>query len=95
MRISAGMVGILLNSYTPRENPTVQTIDDMAASELLTEGTLRRAKAIGHKFRTGLGVSKEEQQPVTKQEITSRLRSGFPMREAFRGQEIARDIQSG
>ena len=45
MRISAEMVGILLNSYTPRAKPTVQTNDDMAASELLTDGTaLRRAQ---------------------------------------------------
>ena len=45
MRISAGMVGILLNSYTPRANPTAQTTDDMAASGLLTEGrVLRRGR---------------------------------------------------
>jgi len=67
VRFFAGMVGILLNSYTPSENPTVQTNDDVAASELLTEGTVLRAKATGHQFRTGLDVSRKEQQPVRVQ----------------------------
>jgi len=57
VRISAGMVGILLNSFSPRENSNdlhlslgfalmdddeVRTSHGVAESELLTEGTVLR-----------------------------------------------------
>ena len=66
MRISAGVVGILLYSCSRRENfegPTsrVQMSYGVADSELLTDdAVLRRVQgAWGYKFRTGLDVHKE------------------------------------
>jgi len=69
VRISAGMVGILLNSYTPRASSTVQTNDDMAASGLLTEGrVLRRGQRRQVTNPRPLSTSaREERQPVRVQ----------------------------